>query len=101
MKLHKGDKIVVLSGKFRGTRSVVEEARPATNQVIVTGVNVAKRHTKAQGQTMQGGIIDKAMPMSASAVALWCDKHDGPAKAGMKIDGGTKTRICKKCGADL
>lgn len=50
---------------------------------------------------MQGGIIDKAMPMSASAVALWCDKHDGPAKAGMKIDGGTKTRICKKCGADL
>ena len=51
MKLRKGDKIVVLSGKFRGTRSVVEEARPATNQVIVTGVNVAKRHTKAQGQT--------------------------------------------------
>jgi large subunit ribosomal protein L24 len=101
MKLHKGDKVVVLSGKYRGTRSVIEEARPATNQVIVTGVNVAKRHTKAQGQTMQGGIIDKAMPMSASAVAIWCEKHEGPAKIGMKVEDGRKSRVCRKCGAAL
>jgi large subunit ribosomal protein L24 len=50
---------------------------------------------------MQGGIIDKAMPMSASAVAIWCDKHEGPAKIGMKIEDGRKSRVCRKCGAAL
>ena len=101
MKIHKGDKVIVRSGKYRGQRSEVVEAFPKDGTVIVAGVNVAKRHQKQRGQTMQAGIIDKALPMPASAVSLWCDKHNGPARAGTKIDGTTKTRICRQCGADL
>ncbi len=101
MKIHKGDKVVVLSGKYRGTRTEVIEAFPAKEKVILSGVNIAKRHKKQQGQTMQAGIIDKAMPVHASTVALWCSKHDGPGKAGVKFDNGRKIRVCRKCGAEL
>jgi len=101
MKIRKGDKVVVLSGKYRGQRSEVLEAFPSRDQVIVQGVHIAKRHRKAQGTTIQAGIIDKAMPVHVSSVALWCDKHDGPAKAGLKVEDGRKTRVCRKCGATL
>ena len=67
----------------------------------MAGANVAKRHLKQQGQTMQAGIIDKYLPMPVASVSLWCKACDGPTRAGMKIDGAKKTRICRKCGADL
>jgi large subunit ribosomal protein L5 len=54
--------------------------------VILEGVNVAKRHAKPTRATQQGGVIDKFMPVHVSSVALWCKSHDGPARAGMKID---------------
>ncbi len=101
MKIRKGDDVLVLSGKFRGWRAKVEEAFPANEKVILEGVNIAKRHTKQAGSTMQAGIIDKLMPLDASNVALWCDGHKGPAKVGYKTEDGVKHRICRKCGEAL
>ena len=49
-----------------------------------------------------GGIIDKFMPMSASAVSVWCNGHGGPARIGINLDEqGRKVRVCRKCGAEL
>ena len=74
---------------------------PKTNRVIVDGVNVAKKHQKATRATTQGGIIDKDMPMSASAVAIVCST-DGPTRIGYRFESdGTKVRICRKCGHTL
>jgi large subunit ribosomal protein L24 len=101
MKIHKGDDVIVLAGKFRGERAKVEEALPGSQKVVLEALNVAKRHTKQTGATMQAGIIDKVMPMHVSNVALWCSGHKGPAKAGYKIDGDVKTRVCRKCGDKL
>jgi len=101
MKIRKGDDVLVLAGKFRGERAKVEEALPASQKVILDGLNIAKRHTKQAGSTMQAGIIDKLMPLHVSNVALWCDGHKGPAKVGYKIDDETKIRVCRKCGAAL
>ena len=102
MKIRKGDDVLVLSGKFRGERAQVEEAMPASNKVILDGLNIAKRHTKQAGATMQAGIIDKLMPLDASNVALWCDNHKGPAKVGYRNDDqGVKVRVCRKCGEVL
>ena len=101
MKIHKGDDVLVLAGKFRGERARVEEALPAQSKVILEGLNVAKRHTKQTGATMQAGIIDKVMPLHVSNVALWCGGHKGPAKAGYKITDGAKVRVCRKCGEAL
>jgi large subunit ribosomal protein L24 len=101
MKLHKGDRVKVLSGKDRGREADIMRVLPKSNRVIVDGVNVAKRHQRATRATMQGGIIDKDMPISASAVAIICP-NDGPTRIGYRDDPqGGKTRICKKCGHDL
>lgn len=101
MKIHKGDEIIVLAGKFRGERAKVEEAMPASDQVVLDSLNIAKRHTKQTGQNLQAGIIDKFMPLHVSNVALWCGEHKGPARVGFKTEDGVKSRVCRKCGEAL
>jgi large subunit ribosomal protein L24 len=101
MRIRKGDTVQVLSGKHRGRRGVVMRAMPKEGKVVVEGANMAKRHTKPRGATMQGGIIDKDMPLPVSAVAIVCPAC-GPSRVGTRIDEqGRKLRVCKKCGADL
>jgi len=101
MRIRKGDKVQVLTGKDRGKQGNVARVYPAENKVIVEGVHVAKRHAKPTRATMQGGVIDKFMPLSASSVALVCG-NCGPTRIGYRIDEqGRKMRVCKKCEADL
>jgi len=101
MRIKKGDEVVVRVGKWAGHRGEVIRALPAEGKVEVAGANIAKRHLKQQGQTMQAGIIDKLMPLHVSNVALWCGAHKGPAKAGFKVTDGAKVRVCRKCGEAL
>jgi len=63
---------------------------------------VAKRHAKPTRATMQGGVIDKFMPVPVSSVALWCGSHNGAARVGHRLEAnGDKVRVCRKCGAEL
>jgi len=101
MKLRKGDTVEVLAGKDVGKRGEIVRVLPDRNRVIVRGVNMAKKHQKPTRQTMQGGIIDKDMPMHASNVALVCP-DDGATRIGYEVDAeGRKRRVCRKCGRDL
>jgi large subunit ribosomal protein L24 len=101
MRLKKGDLVTVLSGKDIGKQGAITRVLPDRNMVIVDGVNVAKKHQRSTRATMQGGIIDKDMPVHASNVAILCPAC-GPTRIGYRVDDeGTKTRICKKCGKDL
>ena len=101
MKLRKGDQVKVLQGKERGKEGEVTRALPKQGKVIVAGVNLAKRHQRPTRATMQGGIIDKDMPLDVSNVALLCPKGH-PTRVGYQFNAdGTKRRVCKKCGADL
>ena len=104
MKLRKGDEVVVLSGKDVGKRGTITQVLPEREKVIVTStalINVVKRHQKPRGATMQGGIIDKDMPLDVSNVAIVCPK-DGATRVGYKVtEGGDKARICRKCGQEL
>jgi large subunit ribosomal protein L24 len=102
MRIHKGDQVIVLSGKDKGKKAEVIRAFPAAHKVILEGVNVAKRHAKPTRATQQGGVIDKFMPMHVSSVALVCKSCGKPTRIGMKFDeAGEKVRICRKCGAEL
>ncbi len=66
MQIRKGDKVQVMSGKDKGKQAHVARALPAEGKVIVEGVHVAKRHAKPTRATMQGGVIDKFMPVAVS-----------------------------------
>ena len=102
MKLKKGDRVRVIAGKDVGREGEITRAYPESDRVIVDGVNVAKRHTRATGQTMQGGIIDKDMPLHVSNVALICSSCESTSRIGYRFEGdGTKVRVCRKCGKDL
>ena len=86
MRIKKGDKVQVLSGKDRGKQASVVRAFPAEGRVIVEGVHVAKRHAKPTRATMQGGVIDKFMPISVSSVAIVCSSCGVPTRIGMRVD---------------
>ncbi|MGA8681265.1 MAG: 50S ribosomal protein L24 [Acidimicrobiales bacterium] len=101
MRIRKGDRVQVLHGKDRGKSGDVMRAIPSENKVIVEGVNISKRHSRPRRGTMQGGIIDKDMPMHVASVAIVCS-NCGPTRIGYRQDEqGRKLRVCKKCGGDL
>ena len=97
MKIVKGDHVIVISGKDKGKEGEVVRAIPKQDKVVVTGVNTAKKHQKAQKQNQQAGIIDVDMPVHVSNVML---VHKGkPTRVGYKIqDDGTKVRVAKRTG---
>jgi large subunit ribosomal protein L24 len=101
MKIRKGDLVRVLTGKDRGKEGEVIRAIPERGKVIVAGVNIAKKHQRPLNATMQGGIIDKDMPIPVANVAIVCGDC-GPTRVGYRFeDDGTKVRVCKKCRKDL
>ena len=96
-----GDTVSVLSGKDAGKRGTVERL-VAPGKVVVTGINIAKKHQKPVSQTNTGGIIDKEMPIPASNVAIVCNSCSKPTRIGYRFEAdGTKVRICRKCEGDL
>jgi large subunit ribosomal protein L24 len=101
MKIKKGDKVKVLSGKDRGKEGEVMRVLREQGKVIVDGVNRTKKHQAQTRATMQGGIIDKDMPVPASNVAVVCP-NCGATRVGFRVDDAKgKVRVCRKCGGDL
>ena len=101
MNIKKNDTVIVLSGKDKGVKGKVLEAMPAKEMLIVEKVNVATCHTKPRKQGETGGIVKRETPIRACKVALFCNKCDKGVRVGYKMDGDKKTRICRKCGAEI
>ena len=102
MKIKKGDRVKVLSGKDRGKEGEVMRAIPSQGKVIVDGVNRVKKNQAQTRATMQGGIIDKDMPIPVANVALVCKACGRPTRIGYRPDDAAgKVRVCRKCGADV
>jgi large subunit ribosomal protein L24 len=97
--LKKNDLVMVISGKERGKSGRVLKVFPRRNRVLIEKINFIKRHTRASGQTKQGGIVEKEAPIHISNVMVVCEKCNLPIRIGKKIlDDGKKVRACKKCG---
>ena len=102
MKIKKGDKVEVLTGKDKGKRGEVLRVYPEKNKVVVEGVAIAKRHVKPKAANQQGGIVEAEAAIDASNVALIDPKTDKPTRVGYLIkEDGTKVRVSKKSGAEL
>jgi len=97
-KVKKGDKVVVLAGRDKGKEGEVIEVRPAESRVVVRGVNVVKRHTRAS-MTSQGGIDEKEAPIAVSNVAHVDPKDNKPTRVGFRtLEDGRKVRFAKRSG---
>ena len=102
MKIRKGDRVVVLTGKDRGKSGEVTRVLAKEGKVIVDGVNVVKKHQRATRATTQGGIIDKDMPIPVANVAIISPGDGKATRVGYRFDDrGAKIRICKRTGSDI
>lgn len=113
-KIKKGDTVQVMTGESsgkktgseqeRGKRGVVQSVDLKTGRLVITGVNVIKKHQKpvqaGRGKT-QAGIIEFEAPINLSNVLLVCPKCNEPTRVGVRVDGDSKVRVCKHCGADI
>ena len=98
IKIKKGDKVIVISGKDKGKSGEVLNVIPKSNRVLLRGVNIVKRHT-AQSQTSQGGILDKELSIHISNVSHIDPKENKATKIGYKfLKDGRKVRFSKLSG---
>lgn len=99
-KIHKGDTVQVIAGNDRGKRGQVHSVQPKKAKVIVSGINLVKKHQRRTGDVRtQAGIIEREGPIDISKVALVCKNCGKPTRVGFKtFEDGTKSRVCKKCG---
>jgi large subunit ribosomal protein L24 len=99
-KIRKNDEVIVLTGKDKGKRGVVQQ-RVDAEHVVVEGVNVAKKATKPNPMTgVTGGIVDKTMPIHVSNVAL-VNAAGKADRVGFKDVDGKKVRIFKSNGEEV
>ena len=114
-KIKRDDNVLVLVGRDRGKTGIVRQIvgggdlvkvkghRPklVPDKVIVTGMNMVKRHRRTQQGVQQAGIIEKEMPMPISKVQLICKSCSKPTRVSFAVRGDGKHRICRKCGQDI
>ncbi len=97
MNIKKGDTVIVLSGKDKGKRGLVERALPREDRVVVAGVNVATRSQKAR-RGKKGQIVEKTLPVHVSNVALIDPKSDTPTRIKIEKKDGKRMRMAVKSG---
>lgn len=100
LKIRKGDKVQVVTGRDKGKQGEVTKVLPSEHKVVVSGVNVAKRHTRPT-QFAAGGIIEKELPIDISNVAHLDPKDGKPTRVGFKIEGDKKVRVAKRSGQSI
>ena len=101
-KIRKGDEVIVLTGRDKGKRGTVA-LRKDDSHLVVEGINLVKKHVKPnpmKGTT--GGIVDKAMPIHQSNVAIFNAASGKADRVGIKLlDGGKKVRVYKSTGEEI
>ena len=98
LKIKKGDKVVVLTGRSKGKTGEVLKVLPKEDRAIVQGVNVVKRHTRPTA-TAAGGIVEKEASIHVSNLAHVDPSSDKPTRVGFKfLDDGRKVRFAKRSG---
>lgn len=102
MKLKKGDKVIVISGKDKGKVGDIQRAYPKLNKVVVEGVNIRKKHQKPTQQNPEGSIVEIYAPIDASNVMYYDAKSKKGVRIGYSVNkSGEKVRISKKTKAEI
>jgi large subunit ribosomal protein L24 len=100
-KLRTGDEIIVIAGRDKGKRGKVT-ARKDETHVLIDGINLVKKHTKPNPlKNTTGGIVEKAMPIHQSNVAIFNGATGKADRVGIKVEGDKKVRIYKSSGQEI
>jgi large subunit ribosomal protein L24 len=98
MKIRKDDSVIIIAGKDSGKKGKVRRVFPGADRVIVEGLNMIKRHSRARRAVRQAGIIELEAPIHISNVMLLCGKCGHPTRVGSRfLADGKKVRICSSC----
>lgn len=97
MKIKKGDKVRVMTGKDKGREAQVEKVYVNQEKVVLPGINLYKRHLRRDPQTGQGGVIEVPRAVPVANIMLICPKCNKATRVGYKIEKTKKYRICKNC----
>ena len=98
MRLRVDDTVLITRGRDRGKTGQIQQVFEKQKRVLVEGVNVVQRHTKATGNIRQAGIVQKELPVPIANVRLICPHSNKPTRVGYtKLADGAKARICKEC----
>ena len=101
-RIRKEDTVLVMKGKDRGRSGAVRLVIPKDKRVIVTGINMVKRHMRPTGPQKVGGIIEREAPIAVSNVRPLCPSCNKPVRVGYRVlPDGRKVRYCKKCDANF
>lgn len=98
MKIRKGDKVIVLSGRDKGKTGTVEKVFTKNRTILVPKVNVVKKSVKVSKDNPAGGILDTERPIPVSKVELLCPSCDKRTRVKYEKNGDKKQRVCVKCG---
>jgi large subunit ribosomal protein L24 len=101
-RIKREDTVLVTKGKDRGRAGAVKKLIPKDGRVIVSGINMVKRHMKPRGPQQPGGIVDREAPIPLANVALLCQSCEKPVRPGFHfLADGRKVRYCRKCGTNF
>jgi large subunit ribosomal protein L24 len=101
MKIKKNDKVMVIAGKDKGKTGTVSRVFPKKDLVIVTGLNMRKKHQRPRKGGEKGQIIDKAMPIHISNVMVTDPDTKKAVRVGRKLVDGRFVRISRKSGKEI
>ncbi len=101
LKIRSDDEVIILAGKDKGKRGKVRKVLD-DNRVLVSGINMVKKHTKANPQAgVAGGILEHESPIEISNVAIFNPGTNKADRVGFKVDGARKVRIFKSSGEEI
>lgn len=101
LKIRSEDEVIVLTGKDKGKRGKVRKVLD-DDRVLVSGINIVKKHTKANPQAGEaGGIVEKESPIQISNVAIYNPSTKKADRVGFKVEGDRKVRIFKSSGEEI
>lgn len=101
-RVQRDDLVEVRTGKNRGQRGQVRQVLSGKDRVIVTGLNMVKRHMQATQLGAPAGIVEREAPLHESNVAVVCPICDRPSRIGFRERAdGAKTRVCRRCDGDI
>ena len=98
MKIRKNDTVLVIAGKDKGKKGKVRFAHPKDKRLVVEGINIVKKHSRAKGAARQAGMIELEVPVHVSNVMLLCNKCNHPTRVDFRsLEDGRRVRVCRSC----